>query len=403
MGPKLRRFLSNVALGLASSVLVLLVLEGAARLSLRGRGGGKEEQTTALYTEYDPVLGWRKKAGAQASFHRREYDVDVAINSHGLRGPERDYAAPPDAVRVLTLGDSFVEGQGVPTEATATALLEPLLSVPGCRAEGVNGGTIGYSTDQEYLFYTEEGRKYAPRAVVLFLYYNDVVFTTSEWYYGRPKPVLTFPPGGVPGVKAPAPFTPKPRDAAAAADEEPRGSALFGWVRDRLKRGAPRTYDALAALGLWPRIRVISPPRELFVYRKDPPQFVIRAWDETGAILGALRARVEADGGHLMVAYVPSRMEVADRDWELTQITYGLKEGDWERGLVRQRLVALGRSGGFPVLDLTPPLRREDRGALGGPYYVHDGHWNAVGQRVAAREVAGFLKAQAWLGACASR
>jgi hypothetical protein len=404
MGSKLRRWLANLALGLASLAVVLLVLEVGARLVLRGQGGGKEEQTTALYTEYDPVLGWRKKAGARASFHRREYDVDVTINSRGLRGPERDYPAAPDAVRLLTLGDSFVEGQGVPVEATATALLESQLGVPGCRVEAVNGGTIGYSTDQEYLFYTEEGHKYAPRTVVLFLYYNDVVFTLSEWYYGRPKPLLTFQTGSAPELKAPAPFTPRRREPAAESEPPAaRGSALFGWIRDRLKRGAPRSYDALAALGLWPKIRVISPPREMFVYRKAPPPFVTRAWEQTGAILGALRERVEGDAAHLLVVYVPSRMEVSDRDWDLTKITYGITEPEWDPALAGQQLAALGRSRGFPVLDLTPALRREAQGALGGPYYVHDGHWNATGQRVAAAEIATLLKAQGWLGACAAR
>ncbi len=404
MGSKLRRWLANLALGLASLGFVLLLLEVAVRIALSGRGGGKEEQTTALYTEYDPVLGWRKQAGARASFHRREYDVDVTINSRGLRGPERDYPAPPDAVRLLTLGDSFVEGQGVPLEATATALLEGLLSVPGCRLEAVNGGTIGYSTDQEYLFYAEEGHKYAPRAVVLFLYYNDLVFTLSEWYYGRPKPLLTFHAGSAPELKTPAPFTPKRRELAA--EPEPPGawrSVLFGWVRDRLKRGAPRTHDRLAALGLWPKIRVLSPPRELFVYRKKPPPFVTRAWEQTGAILATLRERVEGDGGHLLVVYVPSRMEVSDRDWDLTRITYGIREEEWDRALVGRQLAALGRARGFPVLDLTPALRRVARGALGGPYYVYDGHWNATGQRVAAEEIATLLKAQGWVGACAAR
>jgi lysophospholipase L1-like esterase len=398
-----RTILGNLGLGLASTGLMLGGLEVAARL-VQPRGGGKEEQTTARYTEYDPTLGWRKKANGRATFHRREYTIDVSINGNGLRGPERPYAAAPGTWRILTLGDSFVEGQGVTDEATATRLLETSLRGPGCAVETINGGTIGYSTDQEYLFYVEEGSRYAPQLVVLFFYYNDILSTTSENYYGRPKPLLVFR-GGVPKLSRPARWEPRPEPPPQAdtAVETHRGSALAAWVRDRMRRGAPRAYNALSRLGLWAPIRPIPARREMYVLRKDPPRFVEQAWDKTAAILETLRQRVEAGGARLLVVYVPSRMEVSDRDWELTRLTYGLDDGEWDRSRVRERLRALGVASRFATLDLTAALRRADRGLLGGPYYVYDGHWNALGHRIAAREVAAFLKAQGWLPACASQ
>ena len=50
---------------------------------------------------------------------------------------------------------------------TVTARLEADLGARGCQAEVINGGTVGYSTDQEYLFFRDEGRKYAPDVVIL--------------------------------------------------------------------------------------------------------------------------------------------------------------------------------------------------------------------------------------------
>jgi hypothetical protein len=141
----------------------------------------------------------------------------------------------------------------------------------------------------------------------------------------------------------------------------------------------------------------------MYVLRKDQPRFVEQAWDKTAAILETLRQRVEAGGARLLVVYVPSRMEVSDRDWELTRLTYGLDDSEWDRSRVRERLRALGVASRFATLDLTGALRRADRGLLGGPYYVYDGHWNALGHRIAAREVAAFLNAQGWLPACASQ
>jgi hypothetical protein len=94
---------------------------------------------------------------------------------------------------------------------------------------------------------------------------------------------------------------------------------------------------------------------------------------------------------------------VNDRAWRLTRERDGMDDQGWDRGLVARRLEEIGRVLGLPVLDLTPALRRADRGLLGGPYYIYDGHWNARGHRVAAEEVERFLREQAWLLSCAAR
>src|SRR5262245_46378812 len=151
--------LKEVALALAATAVTLLGLEGVLRLA---EGPSAPGTTFADYSEYDPLLGWRKRAGARLTFHRSEYSVDFALNSHGLRDPERGYQAPPGTTRVLALGDSFVEGFGVPLGQTVTQVLESTLRGSGCPVEVVNGATTGYSTDQEYLFYQTEGARYSP-------------------------------------------------------------------------------------------------------------------------------------------------------------------------------------------------------------------------------------------------
>jgi len=45
-------------------------------------------------------------------------------------------------------------------------------------------------------------------------------------------------------------------------------------------------------------------------------------------------------------------------------------------------------------------MRREDHGVAGGPYYVYDGHWNAAGHRIAAREIASLVRSRSWLPSC---
>ncbi len=400
MRPRLRALAGNLLLALVSTALGLLVLEGLARLELRYRGGGKEEGEAATYMESDPVLGWRKRPGAGVTYSRREYRVDVKINSLGQRDPERSYLKPAHGFRVLALGDSFIEGYSVPLDETVTQRLEARLAAPDCPVEVLNGGTAAYSTDQEYLFYRMEGRRYAPDVVLVFFYFNDLIANTLSRSYGAPKPRLVSRDGGLVQGNYPLPHLPKRRRPREQDPTDVEGSAALAFLQERLLLGAPRTYNALARLGFWEPIGgdQEEPSMRVFKRRRQAP--VEAAWDITDRILRALAKAAADDGAHFAVVYVPSRMEVDDRDWELAQLRFEWNQA-WDRGLVAERLSELAAHAGLPLLDLTEPLREAERDSRGATYYLHDGHWNGKGHAAAALAVEAFLTARHWLPACA--
>jgi hypothetical protein len=331
-------------------------------------------------------------------YDRREYATDVAINANGLRDPERGYAAPPGAFRVLALGDSFVEGYTVDLDRTVTQVLEQSLGGPGCPVEVLNAGTAAYSTDQEYLFYLDQGVRYSPQVVLLFAYYNDILWNLGVNYFGSPKPLLV-PEGDAlvlsndpvpPPYRGPTPPPPPPPPAPNAR------SAALDWLKSRLARGAPRAFNAIARTGLWDRLGGDEPDEQMRVYKRRQQPRIEAAWERTDRILRALSQETAARGSKFAVVYVPSRMEVSDRDWELTRLAYDMDEKQWDRGLVARRFAEIGASAGFPVLDLTPALRSASE-----PYFVYDGHWNASGHRAAAEATARFLREVGWTPACA--
>jgi SGNH hydrolase-like domain, acetyltransferase AlgX len=402
--------LANLGLASASVVATLLAMEGALRVA---RWLGRDEPATgttlADYSEHDPLLGWRKRPGTRLRFHRREYDLEMSINSLGLRDPERGYDAPSGTLRILALGDSFIEGYTVPLEETATQVLETLLRRDGCRAEVVNGATTGYSTDQEYLFYRTEGVKYSPRIVVLFFYYNDVLYNDLQFYTGGvQKPVFVFRDGGLALYRSPLPPPPpapkRPEAGEADPDGSPRSrssssSALVDFVRERLWFGAPRLYNALGRTGLWPPNRPVGARMEMRVYQRGRLPEIEGGWQKTAVLLDTLAREVASHGARFLVAYVPNRMEVSDQAWRLSRSRYGMDDVGWDRALVRRRLEQIARAAGIPVLDLTPALKRAE-GLFGGPYYTYDGHWNAEGHRIAAEEVRRTLESEGWLQGC---
>jgi hypothetical protein len=400
---------ANLGLAAASLAGTLALLEAGARLVLarQGEAGGKERNERREYVDWDPVLGWKKRPGARVVYQRREYTTEVRINSHGLRDPERPPEAASGATRVLALGDSFVEAYSVSLEASLTQVLERRLRRRGCRVEVINGGTGGYSTDQEYLFYRHEGARYAPAVVVVFFNVTDVVYNALPSYFNLPKPAfavtprrglhprnLPLPPW--PAREAVQPETPR------AASPRPPGSALLALIRQRLLRGAPGTYQALARRGLWPPLEPEPPPAELRVYRRRAPVEVEDGWFITGELLRALRREVEAGGARLLLAYVPAYYEIDERAWELTRLAHGLAAERFDRELPARRAGVLAAEAGVAFLDLRPALRRGE-GWLRRTYFPRDGHWNERGHAVAAAELEAFLLGAGWLPACAAR
>jgi lysophospholipase L1-like esterase len=378
--PRFARAGANILMAAISVVLTLAAVEAAARLALRH----SDESVSTQYTEADPVWGWRHRPGARGRFGNAEY----VINSRGLRDVEHEPAAAPGETRVLLLGDSFTEGFSVALEDGVARALERDLRRDGCPAEVVNGGTVGYSTDQEYLFYRDEGVSYAPRVVVLLFYYNDILYNARGAVPGAvPKPLFTFT-GGTARVKNyPLPPPPPPMRPPRPW----RGSVALTYFRERLRDGAPRAYDALAKLRFWSPIRPGEAPIEMQVYDREPPEPVVQAWLQTEHLLGLLQREVAAHGAQLVVAYVPSKMETSRADWELTRRRYRVDESLWDRGLVARRLETAGQRLGVPILDLTDALWAEQ----GRAYFAQGGHWNARGHAVAAREIAQFLQATA--------
>jgi len=398
-----RHRLAPLLLLIVSTLLTLAILEGSVRFLRRGEGGGKEEAEIVRYTEYDPILGWRKRPGARVVYHRREYTVELAVNRRGLRDPERGYEAPPGTMRLLALGDSFIEGYTVALPQTATQVLESSLAFAGCPAEVINAGTAGYSTDQELLFYLTEGHRYSPRIVLLFFHYNDVIYNDRQDYFGIPKPVFEMGEGRLcihrlPVKEPTAPVVPE----SGAESQDRSGSALVDWVRERLWYGAPEAHDLLARLGLWRPMPRTATRLELRVYERRRVEDVEGAWAKTAAILADLQRQAESRGARLLAVHVPSRLEIDDRTWRLSRRLYGWDEAGWDRGRVAQRLQEIGAEVGMPVLDLTGPLRRANDGGGERPYFTYDGHWTALGHRVAAQEVQRFLAAHGWLEGCAA-
>lgn len=348
--------------------------------------------------EHDPELGWRKVPGAQARFSMREYDVEVRVNSHGMRDVERSYERPVGTRRILAVGDSFVEGLGVAGEEVFTRVLERSLAARGMPVEVLNGGTSGYGTDQELLFYRSQGRRYRPDVVALLVFPGNDLDENGGTAGGR-KPRFALEEGGLrlENVPVPPPARRAPAPVEVRGDAPLSPSALVDWVGRRLLRGSPRAYDLGVRLRLWPRQALVMRRQDTKIYlcdRRNPE--VESAWQVTEALLRAFAGEVAADGARLVLVHVPNRIEVDPRAWEASVGRFAWEPGRLCPGVLSARLHEVAGRVGVEVLDLSEPLRQA-QGRWASAYYAEDTHWNARGHAVAARELERFLLDRGWL------
>ncbi len=136
---------------------------------------------------YDPTLGWRNVPNWAATTRGRP----LTINSQGLRDREYAYAKPAGTGRILVLGDSFTWGYGVSDADIFTEVLERRLASHDRAWQVLNTGVSGWGTDQQFLFFREEGARYQPDVVVLACYLlNDPREVGVSDVYGLSKPVF---------------------------------------------------------------------------------------------------------------------------------------------------------------------------------------------------------------------
>lgn len=362
------KLLNQILACLVSVLMLLLVVEGGLRLV----GFGPRP----TMNRFDPSLGWTKAPNASIRRRTGEFDVTLETNSRGLREPEAVvYPKPAGTQRVLVVGDSFTLGYTVDRPDTISGLLAARLAAEGRGVQVLNGGTEGYSTDQEVLWLASEGARYAPDVVVLQMYENDVFWNGQDRYLRYPKP--RFPPdaSGIPATRAPL--------------DDP-GLEPW-WVRTTALGNLLKTTFST------PQMPVLPGPRPLpaeWGTRLDPNA---PGWPETAAALRAFATVARDIGAEPLVLVVPDKAQIDPVARGRMQQVMGDPRYDPERPF--RGMVERARAAGLPVVDPRDALLAASKGGAEALYFERDWHTNARGNRVLADEIADALAAPGLLGA----
>jgi lysophospholipase L1-like esterase len=155
---------------LISVVVALLLTEGILRLFFPFYFPDNYQ----VY-RYDPATGYRLKNSLH-SFRSTDFQEEIVTNQYGTVNFQRDFKGYKSLV--FTLGDSFVEGIGVPADATFPFQLDMLLNIRDDRYDKdygvVNLGVSGYGPKQEIVRLKEYAAKIGkPRYILALMCDND--------------------------------------------------------------------------------------------------------------------------------------------------------------------------------------------------------------------------------------
>ncbi|HCX30879.1 MAG TPA: G-D-S-L family lipolytic protein [Blastocatellia bacterium] len=364
----------------------------------------------------DQSRGYSLRPNAEG-WYRKEGEAYVRINSDGLRDREHALVKPQDTIRIAILGDSYPEAFPVSVAEAFWSVMERKLqecdAFAGKKIEVINFGVSGYGTAQELLTLRNQVWKYSPDIVLLAVTTNnDITDNLRELKKTDEIPYFVY------------------RDNRLALNDSYKNSRAFvmrqswvsrlgRWFRDHSRviqaviqghhglkirlaswrakpsPGAPRAAttpkeneDSQHKAELFSRSEELG--TDNLVYLEPENALWSDAWRVTECLLIEMRDEVIAGGAKFAVITLsngpqvlpdPNSREAFKKRFGITDLFYP-----------DNRIKALGARERITVLTLAPELQehaqRNNVFLHGFGVDVGNGHWNAMGHRVAGELIA---------------
>ena len=350
----------------ASVLLAFLLCEAALRLFLPkyrdvAQGRALQPDDLRLYASIPNTRDWRVNPATKRRhpFH---------MNNLGLR-QHRNFSAADilSATTVGVFGDSFVRGSYLDAPYVFTEPLDYLLNFDGNGAFTVlNFGMGGYGPAQSYFTYKSFDAREA-LDYVLFVYYGG-----DDLHQLARRGLLDLDEDG----------RLRQREARGSAWWVPLASKLHltYLALDATGSLAPYVASRAEELREWRRLTNVDPPHDVF----GPPPSSAPVFDDGLEVFRQLiarwRAEVEESGGRFFVVLLPTQPDYPRVRPVLEETSVG-------------------------VIDLNACYARRDEGHRErawqeSPYrFENDGHWNELGNRLAAACLDERLRREAGLPA----
>ncbi|MBI5393388.1 hypothetical protein HZA96_05955 [Candidatus Woesearchaeota archaeon] len=360
---RIKELFKNFALLFITIIIFMLLFEVALRLFY---------PQNLSRTELDEDLLFSNRADLNEIRYNRwnEFNQYISTNSHGLRDYEYPYNKSNNSVRILMLGDSFVEGVEVALENTTSKILEKRLQQlqNGIHYEVINLGVSGYGTSQELAYLEKEGLRYSPDVVVLHIFpKNDLLDNLQKDVYdvNTVSGILT---------KKNLTFTAFQRFWAFSIAHSHTANLIgIALLKNKNIAGLLQRVDLLKTHQF--NATNVSYTRD--IYLDNPSQQIIDSWGRTKIFLNRMHELAKQYQFTLIIAVIPAKEQV-DVDYYKQYLE---KEGLNETtaailapNFVLQRYM---QEKGVIVVDPVSLFREKDQQQK--LYFVIDGHYKEQG------------------------
>ena len=313
------------------------------------------------------------------------------LNLYGFRDSDWKIERDENRLRIIFLGDSFVEGLMVPGDGTIPEQFEELALSSGREIEALNMG-VSASQVKQYLGLLRDAVPiFRPDQVILVFYANDVPFESLEDSWSQEPLTPTFSNPWQPRILhvlnslredrvVPRRWTAEPFPFLGAVPDEgnPWSSP------EKAERFSKFVNPALASAMKRGRFN----PHIVDAYIRFERK--LRTEIHVQSLVSQIEAYTSRWSAQLLLAYIPSRNQVSDAylrfesQYSTNKNPSSLMGEEYQlhARAIRDSCAVLG----VPFLDLTPALRAaEARGER--LYWRYDEHMNTKGYALVASAI----------------
>ena len=364
---KAREIFKGIALAGFSLIVCIGLLEIVVRMI------EPAEVMRYFYSEDDNILHHKFKPNASGRYKTTEFDTDYKINSLGLRDKEYSLQKPPKTFRILMVGDSFTEGDGVYSNETFSKRLEEKLQgVPGSvKFEVINAGVGSYSSLLEYLYLKNYGLQLQPDLVILNFdlsdVYDDISYTSAARFDEKGLPVGVTPSKEESGLlKGPA---------AVVKDWFKKHMRLYNFIRIRItpqlelmKREGNFTADI---------------HHDKYALLRENYRDADSNWALTYNYLLLSRDLLKERGVDFWMTLYPYGLQVHPKEWQGGRDYWQFKQDTVYSTWPQEKLEGWATANGIKTVNTCPDFKALSKTVF--PLYLkNNGHWVAAGHQLVA-------------------
>ncbi|MEJ2086829.1 MAG: hypothetical protein P8Y44_14395, partial [Acidobacteriota bacterium] len=313
--------------------------------------------------------------------------LGYVLNSRSFRTPEYQFDKNPGSTRILTIGDSFTAASGgVPYSQHWTKLLQDNLDATGStEVEVINLGVPGVETGFELRLWQIEGSLLEPDLVILgFCIGNDFPLPEEA---SHPADTLN---DGLRPLRESSHLVRlienliRLRRAPEHLRESPeiprRSTGGYELADYKYDSGLP-SYERSDYLEIVARRMRAAHPEYAKRFQAGLDRLTPR--------LQTFRQEVEVSGARFLVVLIPDEYQLYPELVREAAQAAGTNPQDYDVTRPQRELTKRLQEQGIEILDLLLPFQRAARSQ--SLFRTQDTHWNLVGNRLAAIEIAEYL------------